>query len=167
MQLKNVLPVLATVLLAACATLSGPTFVYQNYPAPGAYRTYAVAPSQGPRHIVNADGVLLPFFREEMQAKCYRPAAAGADLDITYEVRVYIRRQVSQVPVPGADAMKLRATLDERQKGVIALVASDTRTGATVYTASIKGDVRDSITDEQLHALVKGLLEHLPPAAKE
>lgn len=170
MNMKGMLPapaVLAVVLLLAACAASTPAFIYQNYPAGGPYRTFTLSPSQGPRHIVNADGVLLPFFRQEMQARGYVPATAGADLDVTYEVRVYIRRQVNQVPVPGNDSITYRTTLNESEKGVIALMVTDARTGATVYTASVKGDVPDSITDEQLHAVVRGLLAHLPPAARE
>lgn len=151
--------------LTACA-VSRPAFVYQDFPAAGPYRTFVVHPSASPRHIVNADGVLLPFFVQEMQARGYRSAAQDADLDITYEVRVYIRREVNQTPVAGADSVKYRASLDETQKGMIALLVTDGRTGKPVYGASIKGDVKDSITDEQLHEVVKGLMAHVPAAVK-
>ena len=66
----------------------------------------------------------------------------------------------------GADSVKFRTTLSEDQKGAIAVAVTDARTGAVVYSASVKGDVPAEVTDEQLHAAVAGLLAHLPPAAK-
>lgn len=159
------LAVVAALLLGACAS-TGSGFAYQNYPAGGQYRTFTVSPSSGPRHIANADNVLLPFFVEEMKARGYEPADHDADLDVTYEVRVYIHRQINQTPVAGADSVKFRTTLSEDQKGAIAVAVTDARTGAVVYSASVKGDVPAEVTDEQLHAAVAGLLAHLPPAAK-
>lgn len=166
MTLLNRLAIAATSLLMTACAGNGPVFSYPQQAYDVGQKTFRVMPTHGPKHVARADGRLTPMIVDAMQQKGYTGTEEGAELDVVYEVRGELQSGVEQTPVVTSRGTYQRTEFVERLQGAMVLMVVDTASGKTLYMSSASDEIHPPLSNEQLRAVVDGLLEKFPSAKR-
>lgn len=160
---------LVAVMLAACAG-GGVKINYSVLPAPGdiagVQPSVRVVHSSGDRHFGDADGLVIPMFRQAMATKGYPDGGDQATLELVYEVRKEHLSGMELTPIiTPSGAMYQKQEFIDMTKGAVAVLVVDVATGKTIYTASTSGEIKQKLSNEKILALVNALMKQFPVAA--
>lgn len=161
---RKIIAAFATALLLSGCVASGPRYHFGDVPGAVSHAGFQVLPSGSPRHVGSVDDLLQPMFAEALLRKGYVGSGEGAALEVLFEVRVALRQQVLQRPVTTASGTFPRIEYFETRDGAIAVVVRDRKTGNTIYSASVGGEVDPAITTEGLQVVIDGLMARFPEA---
>lgn len=161
---------LVAILLAACAGPAGLQYNYSVLPAPGAIAAKSsirVLPSGGERHVRDTDGLVIPMFQQVLATKGYPEGGDQATLQLVYEVRKEQMGQMELTPIiTSSGGVYQKQEFDQVTKAAVVVLISDVATGKTIYAASTSDQVKRKLTNEEILAVVKGLLKQFPSAAQ-